>query len=225
MTMPFYVAPEQLVRDKAEFARKGIARGRAIVAVEYGGGVLLMAENPSTALHKISEMYDRVAFAGVGRYNEFETLRKGGIRHADLMGYLYSRIDVTAMGLATAYAETLGRIFSHEMKPYEVEILVVELGEDGEDANRLFRITYDGTLYDDRRVAAIGGKAEAMAEALKQAWREGMTLPEAVAVAKAAFKTAEGRTPEGWEAAVLERGNGRRCFRRLSAADLADTSA
>jgi proteasome alpha subunit len=165
-----------------------------------------------------------VAYAGVGRYNEFEILRKGGIRHADLMGYLYSRTDVTAMGLATAYAETLGRIFSHEMKPYEVEILVVELGDDGEDANRLFRITYDGTLYDDRRVAAIGGKAEAMAEALKQAWREGMTLAEAVAVAKGSFQTAEGRKPEGWEAAVLERGNGRRAFRRLTAADLSELS-
>jgi proteasome alpha subunit len=221
MTMPFYVAPEQLVRDKAEFARKGIARGRSIVAVEFDRGVLLLAENPSTALHKISEMYDRIAFAGVGRYNEFETLRKAGIRQADVMGYLYARTDVTAMGLATAYAETLGRIFSHELKPYEVEVLIVEVGEDGADANRLFRVTYDGTLYDDRHVAAIGGKADALADALKRGWREGMSLAEAVEAGKAAFLTAEGRAPEGWEAAVLERGNGRRAFRRLTSEELA----
>ncbi|MGH3668724.1 MAG: proteasome subunit alpha, partial [Acidimicrobiia bacterium] len=133
MTIPFYVPPEQQVRDKAEFARKGIARGRSIIAVDYAGGVLLLAENPSTALHKISEVYDRIAFAGVGRYNEFETLRKAGIRQADLMGYLYSREDVTAMGLATAFAQTLGVIFTREPKPFEVEVLIVEISEEGDE--------------------------------------------------------------------------------------------
>jgi proteasome alpha subunit len=219
MTTPFYVAPEQLVRDKAEFARKGIARGRSIVAIEYQDGVLLLAENPSTALHKISEMYDRVGFAGVGRYNEFETLRKAGIRHADVMGYLYSRMDVTAMGLATAFSETLGRIFSQEMKPFEVEVLIAEVGAD-EGSNRIFRVTYDGTLYDDRRVSAIGGKTDALVEAMKENWRQGMSLSEAIQVGEDAFRTAEGRDPEGWEAAVLERGNGRRAFRRLKAEEL-----
>ena len=127
MTIPFYVPPEQQVRDKAEFARKGIARGRSLVAVEYAGGVLLVAENPSTALRKISEMYDQIAFAGVGKYNEFETLRKAGIRQADLMGYLYSRDDVTAMGLATAFSQTLGMIFTRDFKPFEVEVLITEI--------------------------------------------------------------------------------------------------
>ncbi|HSL25047.1 MAG TPA: proteasome subunit alpha, partial [Acidimicrobiia bacterium] len=129
MTIPFYVAPEQLVRDKAEFARKGIARGRSIAAIEYADGLLLLAENPSTALRKISEVYDRIAFAGVGRYNEFETLRKAGIRQADLMGYLYSRDDVNAQALATTFSEALGAIFSREPKPYEVEVLVAEVGD------------------------------------------------------------------------------------------------
>jgi proteasome alpha subunit len=214
MTIPFYVAPEQLVRDKAEFARKGIARGRSIVAVDYADGVLLMAENPSTALHKISEMYDRIAFAGVGRYNEYETLRKAGIRQADLMGYLYSRDDVTAMGLATAFSQTLGMIFTRDPKPYEVEILIAEISEEG-DEHRLFRITYDGTLYDEREYVAIGGKAEALVEALEELWSEGMTLQQALEAGTEAFRRAEGREPEGWEVAVLEGGNGRRTFRRL----------
>jgi proteasome alpha subunit len=214
MTIPFYVAPEQLVRDKAEFARKGIARGRSIVAVDYADGVLLMAENPSTALHKISEMYDRIAFAGVGRYNEYETLRKAGIRQADLMGYLYSRDDVTAMGLATAFSQTLGMIFTRDPKPYEVEILIAEISEEG-DEHRLFRITYDGTLYDEREYVAIGGKAEALVEALEDLWSEGMTLQQALEAGTEAFRRAEGREPEGWEVAVLEGGNGRRTFRRL----------
>jgi len=211
MTIPFYVAPEQLVRDKADFARKGIARGRSIVAIEYNQGVLLLAENPSTALKKISEVYDHIAFAGVGRYNEFETLRKAGIRQADLMGYLYSREDVKAQALATNFSEALGAIFSREPKPYEVEVLVVEAG----DPNRMFRISYDGTLNDERKVAAIGGKAEALVEALRSAWREDLTLEEALAAGQAAFQQAEGRPSEGWEAAVLDRANGRRAFRRL----------
>jgi proteasome alpha subunit len=219
MTVPFYVAPEQLVRDKAEFARKGIARGRSIVAIEYAAGILLLAENPSRALHKISEVYDRIAFAGVGKYNEFETLRKAGIRRADLMGYLYSRDDVTAMGLATAFSETLGSIFSHEMKPFEVEVLVAELGE-GEGENHLFRVTYDGTLNDEDGVAAIGGKAEALAEAVRSSWRADMSLQEAVAAGAAAFESAEGRPSEGWEAAVLDRANRRRTFRRLGPDEL-----
>ncbi len=211
MTVPFYVAPEQLVRDKAEFARKGIARGRSIVAIEYSGGVLLLAENPSTALRKISEMYDRIAFAGVGRYNEYETLRKAGIRQADLMGYLYSREDVKAQALATNFSEALGAIFSREPKPFEVEVLVVEAGE----PVRMFRISYDGTLNDERRVAAIGGKAEALLEALRAGWREDLSLEEALSLGQAAFRQAEGRESEGWEAAVLERLDGGRGFRRL----------
>ena len=220
MTIPFYVAPEQLVRDKAEFARKGIARGRSIVAVDYSGGVLILAENPSTALHKISEVYDRIAFAGVGRYNEFETLRKAGIRQADLMGYLYSRDDVTAMGLATAFSQTLGVIFIRDPKPYEVEILLAEISEDGNE-HRLFRITYDGTLFDERRYVAIGGKAEQLSEALEELWAEDMTLEQAFAVGMEAFNRAEGRESEGWEVAVLDGGNGRRTFRRLDPAEIA----
>ncbi|HEX6286242.1 MAG TPA: proteasome subunit alpha [Acidimicrobiia bacterium] len=219
MTIPFYVAPEQLVRDKAEFARKGIARGRSIVAVDYADGVLLLAENPSTALHKISEVYDRIAFAGVGKYNEFETLRKAGIRQADLMGYLYSRDDVTAMGLATAFAQTLGMIFTRDPKPFEVEILLAEITEDGSE-HRLFRVTYDGTLYDERRYVAIGGKAEQLMEALEDLWSENMTLEQAFNAGVEAFSRAEGRESEGWEVAVLDGGNGRRCFRRLSADEI-----
>jgi proteasome alpha subunit len=214
MSIPFYVAPEQLVRDKAEFARKGIARGRSIVAVNYADGVLILAENPSTALHKISEVYDRIAFAGVGRYNEFETLRKAGIRQADLMGYLYSREDVTAMGLATAFSQAIGVIFIRDPKPYEVEILLAEISEDGRE-HRLFRVTYDGTLYDERKYVAIGGKAEQLVEALEDLWTENMSLQEAFNTCMEAFGRAEGRDSEGWEVAVLDGGNGRRAFRRL----------
>ena len=159
MSIPFYVAPEQLVRDKAEFARKGIARGRSIVAVDYAAGVLLLAENPSTALHKISEVYDRIAFAGVGKYNEFETLRKAGIRQADLMGYLYSRDDVTAMSLATQFAQTMGVIFTRDPKPFEVELLLAEISADGTE-HRLFRVTYDGTLFEERTDGSSGGKTD-----------------------------------------------------------------
>jgi proteasome alpha subunit len=219
MTIPFYVPPEQQVRDKAEFARKGIARGRSIIAVDYSRGVLLLAENPSTALHKISEVYDRIAFAGVGRYNEFETLRKAGIRQADLMGYLYSREDVTAMGLATAFAQTLGVIFTREPKPFEVEVLIVEISEEG-DEHRLFRVTYDGTLYDERKFVAIGGKAEQLVEALQELWEEDMTLEQALEAGTEAFRRAEGRDMEGWEAAVLDYSNGRRAFRRLTPDEL-----
>jgi proteasome alpha subunit len=214
-----YVPPEQQVRDKAEFARKGIARGRSIVAVDYAGGVLLLAENPSTALHKISEVYDRIAFAGVGRYNEFETLRKAGIRQADLMGYLYSREDVTAMGLATAFSQTLGVIFTREPKPFEVEVLIVEISEEG-DEHRLFRVTYDGTLYDERKFVAIGGKAEQLVEALQELWEDDLTLERALEVGAEAFRRAEGREIEGWEAAVLDYSNGRRTFRRLTGSEL-----
>lgn len=219
MTIPFYVPPEQQVREKAEFARKGIARGRSIIAVDYAGGVLLLAENPSAALHKVSEVYDRIAFAGVGRYNEFETLRKAGIRQADLMGYLYSREDVTAMGLATAFSQTLGVIFTREPKPFEVEVLIVEISEDGEE-HRLFRVTYDGTLYDERKFVAIGGKAEQLVEALQELWEEDLSLERALEVGAEAFRRAEGREIEGWEAAVLDTSNGRRAFRRLGPPEL-----
>src|SRR6201988_363558 len=145
MPLPYYVSPEQMMKDKAEYARKGISRGKAIVAIEYGDGVLLVAENPSTLLHKISEIYDRIAFAGVGKYNEFEMLRIAGVRQADVKGYSFAREDVNARSLATAYAQTLGQVFTHEMKPYEVEILVAQVADD-QDGDELFHILYDGTV-------------------------------------------------------------------------------
>ena len=224
MNPGFYVTPEQLVRDRAEFARKGIARGRSIVAMEYREGILMLAENPGGALHKISEVYDRIAFAGVGRYNEFETLRKAGIRQADVMGYLYSRDDVTALGLATAFSQTLGVIFSHETKPFEVELLICELGRNGQP-NHMLQVSYDGTLVDERGVLAIGGKADILGGELRERFNEDLDLEAAIRLGMEVFAETESRPLDGWEAAVLEEGSARRCFRRLAYAELESLSA
>jgi proteasome alpha subunit len=219
MTVPFYVPPEQLVKDRAEFARKGIARGRSIVAIEYDRGILMLAENPSDTLHKISEIYDKVAFAGVGKFNEFEALRVAGTRHADLRGYLYSRSDVNAKSLANAFSQTLGNVFTHEVKPYEVEILVAELGDNGEP-NHLYRITYDGTLSDEHHVCAIGGQSEALEETLRGAAFTSQPLGETIRRVAEAFGQVLDRDIDGWEAAVLDSTERRRTFRRLSDRDL-----
>lgn len=220
--MPYYVPPEQLMKDRAEYARKGIARGRSIVAVEYADGIALVAENPSGSLQKIGEIYDRIAFAGVGKYNEFEALRVAGLRHADLKGYVYARLDVTAKGLANAYAQTLGHVFTQEVKPYEVEVMVAEVGHEDAD-NRIFRVTYDGTLYDDRNVSAIGGRDDELRAALEARFEPGASLPVALAWAREAFEEDrdEPIPPEGWEAAVIDRTLGRRAFRRLSLEEIA----
>ncbi len=221
MTMPFYVPPEQLIKDRAEFARKGIARGRSIVIVEYADGVLLMGENPSGSLHKLGEIYDRVAFAGVGRFSEFEALRVAGIRYADLKGYSYGRADVSGKGLANAYSQTLGQIFTHEVKPYEVEVMVAEIGLD-RAATQMYRVQYDGTLRDVERFGAMGGSEEQLTERLGEAV-DGLTdLPETVRIAAAAIEDVEGNgiEPSGWEAAVLDRTAGRRTFRRLDPAEI-----
>jgi len=215
MTMPFYVPPEQLVKDRAEYARKGIARGRSIVAMEYTDGVLLLAENPSRTLYKISEIYDRIAFAGVGKYNEFEALRVAGIRHADLKGYMYGRPDVAAKGLANAFSQTLGNIFTHEIKPYEVEILVAEVGRNGA-SNKLFKVTYDGTLYDERGFCAIGGQADILTTNLAERYEAPVSLNETVRMVAGAFAQVEQREIDGWEAAVLDGSGERRTFRRLT---------
>jgi proteasome alpha subunit len=224
MSMPFYVPPEQLVKDRAEYARKGIARGRSIVAMEYLEGVLLLAENPSRTLYKISEIYDRIAFAGVGKYNEFEALRVAGIRHADLKGYLYGRPDVAAKGLANAFSQTLGNIFTHEIKPYEVEVLVTEVGINGEN-NRLFKVTYDGTLYDERPFCAIGGQAEVLTSTLADQYEEPASLPGTIQLVAGAFAEVEQREIDGWEAAVLDRTRDRRMFRRLTQEEIATSLA
>ncbi len=223
MNPGFYVTPEQLVRDRAEFARKGIARGRSIVAMEYQDGLLMLAENPGGSLNKISEVYDRIAFAGVGRYNEFETLRKAGIRQADVMGYLYSRDDVTALGLATAFSQTLGVIFSHETKPFEVELLICELGQEGQP-NQMLQISYDGTLLEGRGTLAIGGKADVLGRELRDRFEPGMDRETALRLGMQVFAETERRSLDGWEAAVLERGPARRCFRRLTGPELEEIS-
>lgn len=191
MSMPFYVSPEQLMKDRADFARKGIARGRSVVALQYADGVLFVSENPSQALHKVSEIYDRIAFAAVGRYNEFENLRIAGVRLADMRGYAYDRRDVTGRGLANAYAQTLGTIFSSGgEKPYEVEIFVAEIGDSAAD-DQLFRLTYDGQVADEHGFAVMGGAADVVAGHLREHYTEGASLDEALRVAVAALGHSE----------------------------------
>ena len=216
MTMPFYVAPEQVMKDRADYARKGIARGRALVAVRYADGIALVAENPSNTLRKISEIYDRIAFAGVGKYNEFDQLRVAGVRAADLKGYQYSRDDVDARSLANNYAQILGQIFTHEMKPMEVEILVAEVGI-APEGDQLFHILYDGTVVDERHFTVLGGDAEALGGFMKEHFVDGQPLEASVRQATTALAGTE-RTlaATDLEVALLCRTSGRRCFRRLS---------
>ena len=225
MTVPFYVSPEQIIKDKADFARKGIAKGRSVVVLQYDGGILFVAENPSRALHKVSEIYDRIAFAAVGKYNEFENLRVAGVRLADLRGYSYDRRDVTGRSLANAYAQTLGAIFSETPKPYEVEIVVAEVGRAPED-DQMYRLTFDGSVADEQGYVAMGGQAEEISAALAEAWEAGLSLRDALASAVAALAAgATDRDPPGpaqLEAAILERDRPRRAFRRLPTARLAE---
>ncbi|GAA2609285.1 proteasome subunit alpha [Streptomyces tubercidicus] len=183
MSTPFYVSPQQAMADRAEYARKGIARGRSVVVLQYTDGVVFVAENPSRALHKVSEIYDRIAFAAVGKYNEFENLRIGGVRYADLRGYTYDREDVTARGLANVYAQTLGTIFSSAAeKPYEVELIVAEVGSAPEE-DQIYRLPHDGSIVDEHGSVAVGGNADQISSYLDQRHRDGMTLAEALKLA------------------------------------------
>jgi proteasome alpha subunit len=220
MTMPYYVAPEQVMKDRAEYAQKGIARGRALVAVCYAEGILIVAENPSRTLHKVSEIYDRIAFAGVGKYNEFDQLRVAGIRHADTKGYAYSREDVDARSLANLYAQYLGQVFTHEMKPLEVEILVAELSPPASD-DRLYHISYDGTVVDEENWTVLGGEAEAIASRLEQAFSPTWTLAAALRSCVACLAGPD-RTlgVDDLEVGVLERSASRRAFRRIDRPEL-----
>jgi len=224
VSMPFYVSPEQAMKDKADYARKGIARGRNSVVVTYDEGILFVAPNPSSALHKVSEIYDRIAFAAVGRYNEYENLRVAGVRFADTRGYQYAREDVTARGLANWYAQVLGSIFTESNKPYEVEIVVAEVG-DSQDADQMYRITFDGSVADEHGFVAMGGQAEQVAGVLKERFAGGMPIAAALGTAIAALSS-QGNGERGeinatqLEVAVLARGRAHRSFRRVRGARL-----
>jgi len=220
VSMPFYVAPEQVMKDRADYARKGIARGRSLVALVYDGGIVVAAENPSSTLRKVSEIYDRIAFAGVGKYNEFDQLRIAGVRAADLKGYAYSREDVDARSLANNYASILGQVFTHEMKPMEVEILVAEVGPAPGD-DQLFHILYDGTVMDEDDFTVLGGEAEAIAGRLAAAFEPGLDLAGALGAAVGALAGPDRTLDSGdLEVAVLERTDRRRAFRRVEDAEL-----
>lgn len=203
------------MKDRADYARKGIARGRALVAVQYVDGILLVSENTSNTLRKISEIYDRIGFAGVGKYNEFDQLRRFGVRNADVRGYQYSRDDVEARSLANEYAQILGQTFTHDVKPYEVEILLVEVGAD-QNSDQLFHIMYDGTLMDERGLSVLGGDAEAIGGRLRETWSPGDVLDVAVRKCVAALAGPD-RTlqADGLEVAILSRSIERRCFKRF----------
>jgi len=223
VSMPYYVAPEQVMKDRAEYAQKGIARGRSLVATTYDVGIAIVAENPSRSLHKISEIYDRIAFGGVGKYNEYDQLRVAGVRHADTKGYAYSREDVDARSLANLYAQYLGNVFTHEMKPLEVEILVAELGD---TENQLYHIAYEGTITDEDRFAVLGGDAETIAERVAAAWQPDWDMATAIRAAVAALAGPDRSLGAGdLEVATLSRGNGRRTFRRIDEEELAQLLA
>ena len=228
MSMPFYVSPEQLMKDRADYARKGIARGRSVVVVQYDDGIAFATENASRALHKVSEIYDRIAFAAVGKYNEFENLRVAGVRYADLRGYSYDRVDVTARGLANAYAQTLGTVFTTEAKPLEVELVVAEVGTEPE-GDQIYRLAYDGSVTDEHGWVVMGGQAERLDKVVSEGWSAGMSLPAVLGLAVRALGTPadDGGTPREipatqLEVAVLDRTRPRRTFRRLSGPLLED---
>jgi proteasome alpha subunit len=222
--MPFYVSPEQQMKDKADYARKGIARGRNSVVIQYDEGILFVAPNPSSALHKVSEIYDRIGFAAVGRYNEYENLRKAGVRFADMTGYQYDRGDVTARGLANWYAQILGTIFTESNKPYEVELVVAEVG-DSIDSDQIYRITFDGSVVDEHGFVAMGGQADQVSGVLKERYRQGIPVADALAAAIAALSS-QGNGDRGeinasqLEVAALVRGRPHRTFRRITGARL-----
>jgi proteasome alpha subunit len=221
VSMPFYVSPEQVMKDRADYARKGIARGRSLIALSTVDGIVIVAENPSRTLYKISEIYDRIAFAGVGKYNEFEMLRIAGIRQADLKGYSFAREDVNARSLANGYAQTLGQVFTHEMKPYEVEILVAQVGE-AQERDELFHILYDGTVMDEEGFTVLGGQAEIIADATRDRYVPGLDRNGAIALG--AELLANGNTPltaPQLEVAFLNRQRMRRAFQRVRGDELA----
>jgi proteasome alpha subunit len=222
VSTPFYVSPEQVMKDKSEYARKGISRGRSVLVLTYADGILFMGENPNGALHKISEIYDRIAFAAVGKYNEFENLRTAGVRYADLRGYQYDRRDVTSRGLANAYAQTLGSIFTESGKPYEVELVVAEVGRTADD-DQVYRLTYDGSVTEEHGFVVMGGTAEPIAAHVRE--RHDPQAPLEAAVQLAAEALVQGGDPhaeprvltaDAVEAAVLDRTRPRRSFQRLT---------
>ncbi len=222
MSMPYYVAPEQMMKDRADFARKGIARGRSLVAMQFADGIAIVAENPSHTLRKISEIYDRIAFAGVGKYNEFDQLRVLGVRSADLKGYQFSRQDVDARSLANQYAQMIGQTFTHEVKPLEVEILIAELGATS-DKDQLFHIMYDGTVLDEQRFIVIGGDADSIRTKFEAGFTPNLSLKESAQLAITALSSEDRKlTAHDLEVAVLQRNGARRCFKRISDQSLED---
>jgi proteasome alpha subunit len=221
MSMPFYVPPEQMMKDRADYARKGIARGRSLVAFSVSDGIVLVAENAFRTLYKISEIYDRIAFAGVGKYNEFEMLRVAGVRQADLKGYSFSREDVNARALANAYGQTLGQVFTHEMKPYEVEILLAQVGETTAE-DELYHILYDGTVMDEEGSAVLGGQAEQIAQALETRYEPGIDSAAAIRIGASVLAGPDTMlTADQLEVALLDRAKTRRAFRRIQGEQLA----
>jgi proteasome alpha subunit len=231
MTMPYYASPEQLMRDRSEYARKGISRGRSVAVVTYVDGVLFIAENPSSTLHKVSELYDRIGFAAVGRYSEFESLRVAGIRLADVRGYSYNRRDVTGRVIANAYAQTLASVFAEQMKPFEVELCVAEVGDKADD-DQLYRLTFDGSIVDEPDFVVMGGQAEAVTGHLREHFSTGLGLSDALQVGVRALSavspvtagsgngSAAQLTAAQLEVAVLDRRRPKRAFRRITGSAL-----
>lgn len=225
MPAPFYVSPEQIFRDKEHYARRGIEKGKDVIVVEYTDGIIIVAENPQKTLNKISEIYDRIAFAGVGVYQEYEPLRYQGVQAAEIKGYTYSREDVHAKWLANIYSQIIGSVYRQlDMKPLEIEILVVELGDDIYPKNNIYHLAFDGTLWEERDFAVIGGNSDKLRESLQRGFSANLTQSEALKLATKTLSTLEDShiTPETLEVAVLDKSQGRRKFKRLTSEEIGE---
>jgi proteasome alpha subunit len=223
MSVPYYVSPEQIIADKAEFAEKGIRRGRSVVVICSDAGVLFVADNPSRALHKVGEIYDRIGFAAVGKYNEFESLRVAGVRLADMRGYSYDRADVTVRTIANAYAQTLGSIFIEAAKPYEVELAVAEVGDSPKN-DQLYRISFDGSVHDQSQFICMGGESETISDKITNEISVDMSVNAAFSLAIRSMRPEvdASQLTDDLEVALLDRNRPRRTFVRYGSAELAD---
>ena len=173
MPLPYYVSPEQMMKDKAEYARKGIARGRSIVTLEYqrghpaGGREPL--QPPAQGLRDLRP--DRLR--GVGKYNEFENLRIAGIRHADVKGYSYSRGDVDGQGAGQRLLPGAGQHLHPGHQALRGRGAGGRGGDDNGSKSEIYHILYDGTIEDEKNYAAMGGQAEEIRRFLKDHYQSG----------------------------------------------------
>ncbi len=177
---------QQTLRQKADYVLDRLREGSPVVGISAQEGVLLCTVRRSQ--RKIFEIYDRLAFAGLGNPSDLEAVRQLAVDFAHAEGFQRSPQDVSIQRVVGfAVSPALKRHFSDPLRlPLVLCGLFAQVGDASGD-DLFYILNYDGEFSLVKHYAAVAGAAH-VAERMKEALGDLKKPPTYEAALEAAIR-------------------------------------